>query len=134
MIKLSSALLFSLLDDDGHERARLHISNNNETVFSLYDQHDLKMSLRVAEEDSHITIFSKVDGLNADENAERVFIGYQMQTERGIAEPRLSLTDSAGDEALRLISWGIQTLRELILKGELRSSTIRDKVKKLNTC
>ena len=67
------------------------------------------MSLRVAEEDSHITIFSKVDGLNADENAERVFIGYQMQTERGIAEPRLSLTDSAGDEALRLTSWGIQT-------------------------
>ncbi len=102
-----------LVDDDGQERARLHVNLNHETVFSLHDQHgELKMSLRVAEEDSNITIISDVDTDNANDNAERIFIGYEMQTERGIAQPLIRITDSKGDDALCLDVSGVQNFSD----------------------
>lgn len=76
---------FVLVDSDGNDRARLHVVPSGDTVFSLLDQdRNLRLTLRVGDDESAVTIFQPADYLGKGQMLDSVMLGYSHDYEPGL--------------------------------------------------
>ncbi len=76
---------FVLVDSDGNDRARLHVTPCGHTVLALLDQNgDLRLTLRASQDECAVTVFQLVKGLEDCQPLDRVIVGYSPDYEPGL--------------------------------------------------